>query len=247
MLEGKVILITGAASGIGAAATALFAGYGARVAMIDRDPEVARRAAELPGAIGLVCDVTDREAVFAAVDAVVRHFGRLDGAFNNAGIEGLDGGMAPTESYPVEAFEQVMAVNIGGTFHCLAAELPRMEAGGSVVNTASVMGWLANPGQSAYVASKHAVIGLTRTAALEQAARGVRVNAVLPGAVATPMLLERGFRINPDFARAAPDAHPMGRIARPEEVAEGAAWLLSDKSSFVTGHTLAIDGGLSAR
>ncbi|PAX06774.1 SDR family NAD(P)-dependent oxidoreductase [Sphingomonas lenta] len=247
MLHGKVVLVTGAASGIGAAAARLFASYGARLALLDRDEEVAALAAELPDAVALPYDVADRDAVFAAVEQAAARFGRLDGAFNNAGIEGLGGGMAPTEGYPADEFERVLAVNVRGVFNCLAAELPRLPPGGAVVNTASVLGWLGGPGQAAYAASKHAVVGLTRSAALEQAARGVRVNAILPGAVATPMLLERGFRANPDFAEAAPGAHPMGRIARPEEVAEGAAWLLSDKASFVTGHTLAIDGGLSAR
>jgi NAD(P)-dependent dehydrogenase (short-subunit alcohol dehydrogenase family) len=122
-----------------------------------------------------------------------------------------------------------------------------MTRGGAVVNMGSVMAWLGNPGMAGYVAAKHAVLGLTRTAALEQAPAGIRVNAILPGGVATPMLLERGFKQSPEFEKMAPLLHPLGRIARPEEIAEAAMWLLSDRASFVTGHTLAVDGGFSCR
>jgi NAD(P)-dependent dehydrogenase (short-subunit alcohol dehydrogenase family) len=245
MLEGRNIIVTGAASGIGLAAARLFADYGATLMLVDRDEAVRALAADLPGAHSCAADITDP----AALAEVVARFPALDGAFNNAGIEGAGGAMMPIADYPDEAFDAVMAVNVRGLWNCLKAELPAMQAngGGAIVNTSSVMGWLGTAGMAAYSASKHAVIGLTRSAALEGAPHRIRVNAVLPGAVATPMLTERGFPANPGFAAAAPGVHPLGRIAEPIEVAEAAAWLLSDKASFVTGHALAVDGGLSAQ
>ncbi len=245
MLEGRRILITGAASGIGRAAAELFAGYGAKLLLIDRDEKVADVASGITGAQAAILDITDAAAFNDALNA----FGTLDGAFNNAGIEGMEGRMVPITAYPDDEFRRVLQVNTQGLWHCLKAELMMMQnAGrGAIVNTASVMGWLGAPGLAAYSASKHAVVGLTRSAALEAAPQSVRINAVLPGAVATPMLTERGFKANPEFAEGAAKAHPMGRIAQPEEVAEAAAWLLSDKASFVTGQCLAVDGGLSAQ
>lgn len=245
MLEGRNIIVTGAASGIGLAAARLFAEYGAALMLVDRDEAVREVAASLPGAHSCACDIADP----AALAEVVAGFPALDGAFNNAGIEGAGGAMVPLIDYPDEEFDRVLAVNVRGLWNCLKAELPAMQAngGGAIVNTSSVMGWLGAAGMAAYSASKHAVVGLTRSAALEAAGLGVRVNAVLPGAVATPMLTERGFPANPGFAAAASAAHPLGRIARPEEVAEAAAWLLCDKASFVTGQALAVDGGFSAR
>jgi len=249
MLDRKTILITGAASGIGAAAARLFAYYGAQLVLLDRDaPGLVSVAADISGAITAVCDIGDSGAVVAAVERAVVQFGRLDGAFNNAGIEGAGGRFHPTADYPADQFDAVIAVNVRGLWNCLRAEVPVMLAagGGAIVNTASVMGWLGAPGMAAYVASKHAVVGLTRAAALDYAAQGIRVNAVLPGAIETPMLTERGFIANPGFAEFAAQAHPLGRLGQPGEVAEAAAWLLSDRASFVTGHTLAVDGGLSA-
>lgn len=245
MLEGRNIIVTGAASGIGLAAARLFAGYGATLMLVDRDEAVGDVAAGLPGAHSCAADITDP----AALAEVIARFPALDGAFNNAGIEGAGGAMIPISDYPDDAFDKVMAVNLRGLWNCLKAQLPALQAngGGAIVNTASVMGWLGAAGMAAYSASKHGVVGLTRSAALEGAPHGIRVNAVLPGAVATPMLTERGFVANPGFAAAAAGVHPLGRIAEPEEVAEAAAWLLSEKASFVTGHALAVDGGLSAQ
>lgn len=249
MLDGKSLLITGAASGIGRAAAAVFGGYGARLTLIDRDGErLAEVAGELGGAARVICNIADSTAVVDAVATAIRHYGRLDGAFNNAGIEGAGGQFYATADYPEDAFDDVMRVNVRGLWNCLRAEIPAMLAtgGGAIVNTASVMGWLGASGMAAYVASKHAVVGLTRTAALDYACQSIRVNAVLPGAIETPMLTERGFIANPGLADVAAAAHPLGRLGQPHEVAEAAAWLLSDCASFVTGHCLAVDGGLSA-
>lgn len=245
MLEGRNIIVTGAASGIGLAAARLFAEYGATLMLVDREEAVRDIAASLPGAHSATADIADA----AAVAEVIARFPAVDGAFNNAGIEGAGGAMVPIIDYPDEEFDRIMAVNVRGLWNCLKAELPALQAhgGGAIVNTSSVMGWLGAGGMAAYSASKHAVAGLTRSVALEAAGLGVRVNAVLPGAVATPMLTERGFPANPGFAAAAAAGHPLGRIAEPMEVAEAAAWLLSDKASFVTGQLLAVDGGFSAQ
>lgn len=250
LLAGKVVLVTGAASGIGRAAALAFAADGALLALADRDAAgLGDTVRMLPGqdVLAEAVDITDGSRVHALVAATLARFGRLDGAFNNAGIEGCGGRMVPLPDYPDDQFAAVQAVNVQGLWHCLKAELAAMLPArrGAIVNTASVMGAVAAPGMSAYVASKHAVMGLTRAAALDAAPHGIRVNAVLPGGVRTPMLLERGFTENPGFAAAAAALHPLGRLAEPEEVAHAAAWLLSDRAGFVTGHGLVVDGGLT--
>lgn len=250
MLQGKSILVTGAASGIGREAASLFADYGARLTLVDRDAEgLAQAAAGLgAAAVAVPADVTDPDAMREAVRTAEAAFGALHGAFNNAGVDPAGAMMRPIADMDADDFSRVMAINARGVFVCLQAEIPALLAagGGAIVNTSSVMGWLAAPGMGGYVASKHAVVGLTRTAALDYARQNIRVNAILPGAVATPMLLDRAFKANPGYAEVAAASHPMGRIGAPREIAEAAAWLLSDKASFVTGHTLAVDGGLSA-
>lgn len=248
MLDNKVIVITGAASGIGAAAAALFAGYGAHVACLDRNGDgAAAVAAALPSALGLACDVSDADQVQAAMAAVVARFGRLDGAFNNAGVEQWGGRMADFASLPRGEWDKVLAVNVTGVMLCVAAEVARMGRGAAIVNTGSVMSVVGAPGMAAYAVSKAAVLGLTRVAALDHAAAGIRVNAVLPGAVRTPMMTERAFVQNPGYEAFAGQVHPLGRMAEPVEIAEAAAWLLSDRASFVTGAALAVDGGMTAQ
>ncbi len=248
MLAGRVILITGAASGIGAAAARVFAGYGARLVLTDRDGAgVAAVADAIDGSVARTADITRADDMAAAVAAAVSAFGRLDGAFNNAGVEQAGAAMIPVAAYPPEDFDRVIAVNLRGLLVCLQAEIPALGRGGAIVNTASVMGHRAAPGMGAYAASKHGVVGLTRAAALDCAAAGIRVNALLPGAVRTPMLTERAFPANLGYEAMATAVHPLGRLAEPEEIAEAAAWLLSDRASFVTGHALAVDGGLSAQ
>lgn len=254
MLDGKLTFISGAASGIGRAAALLFHSYGARLVLADIDAEGLGRTAALVRegggeAAAFTLDVADYDAVDAVFEKIDREFGPLDAAFNNAGVEGAGGRMVPTQSYSRDAFDDVLRVNARGVFACMQAELRSFTASGqkgAIVNTASVMGLWGQPGMIGYCVSKHAVVGATRTAALEAAPAGVRVNAICPGAVATPMLTERGFVQNPEFAEAAAGVHPMKRIAEASEVAEAAAWLLSDKASFITGCALPVDGGLSA-
>ena len=245
-LTGKVALVTGAASGIGAASALAFAAAGARVAACDRDlagaEATAKLIAEAGGdAIAIGVDVTDADQTQAMVDRVVEAFGRLDCAHNNAGITGAT---APLDKYAVSEWDKVLAINLTGVFLCLRAEVPAMKAGGggAVVNTASFSGLVAVPRIPAYVASKHGVVGLTKAAAVEFGRTGVRVNAVCPGSTRTPMV--DGFtggdsRIEEAMAAVS----PMNRLAEPEEIARTVVWLCSDEAAFVNGHSLAVDGG----
>ncbi|MEO0412383.1 MAG: SDR family oxidoreductase [Pseudomonadota bacterium] len=245
MLDQKVIFVSGAASGIGRAAVTLFRAYGALIIATDIDA-AGLESLRSDSVFTQVTDIADSMQVETALSSGLDRFGRLNGAFNNAGTEGMGGKMMPMTDYPTQEFERVSRINVGGLWHCLKAQLAHLSAGSAIVNTCSVMGWRGAPGLSAYVASKHAVAGLTRTAALEVAGQKIRVNAVLPGPIETPMLTDRGFKTNPEFRDFAEQSNPMRRLGTAEEVAEAAAWLLSDKSSYVTGHLLAVDGGLGA-
>jgi NAD(P)-dependent dehydrogenase (short-subunit alcohol dehydrogenase family) len=245
-LTGKVALVTGAASGIGAASALAFAEAGARVAACDRDLAGAEATAKLireaeGEACAVAVDVTDAGQVEAMVQTVVATFGRLDCAHNNAGITGA---AAPTADYDRSQWDLVLAVNLTGVFLCLQQELAAMlrSGGGAIVNTASFSGLVAVPRIPAYVASKHGVIGLTKAAAVEYGRKGVRVNAVCPGSTRTPMV--EGFS-GGDAAvqEAMAAASPMRRLAEPEEIARTVVWLCSEEASFVNGHALAVDGG----
>jgi NAD(P)-dependent dehydrogenase (short-subunit alcohol dehydrogenase family) len=229
-MKGQVALVTGAASGIGAATAAILRDRGATV--------VAADVVDGPGIVRL--DVTDEEAVDAVVAGIVDDHGRLDLAANVAGVPGAYAEVADSTT---DTWRRTMAVNLDGVYFCLRAEL---RAGArSIVNVASSAGRMGVPGLAAYSASKHGVIGLTRSAALEVARRGVRVNCVCPGAVHTPML--RGFVGGDEQALEAMGKRaPMGRLGEPAEIAEAIAWLLSDAASFVTGATVEPDGGVAA-
>ncbi|MFZ5706851.1 MAG: SDR family oxidoreductase [Pseudomonadota bacterium] len=246
LLENRIAFVTGGAGGIGAATAIAFAAEGAKVAVADlKDPTETVDAIRAAGgdAYSIALDVTDQAAVEAAVDGVVARWGRIDIAFNNAGVS-LEDYTTPWES--VDLYDKVVAVNQRGVMLCMAAELRHMakQGSGSIVNTASVAGMVGLAG-AGYCGSKHAVVGLTRSAAMRYAAEGIRVNCVCPGAISTPMTEAEGLS---DQSRAfMAQMHPMNRMGRAEEIADAVVFLASDKASFITGHPLAVDGGYLAR
>jgi NAD(P)-dependent dehydrogenase (short-subunit alcohol dehydrogenase family) len=252
LLEDKVALITGAASGIGRATALTFAEEGAAVVLADVDDAGGHETAALVGghggeAVFVPCDVAVLEQVEALVRACVERFGRLDCAFNNSGIGGES---APLVDYDEEDWNRVLAVNLTGVFLCLKSELRLMVAQGSgaIVNAASLVGVIGYPNLTAYNAAKHGVVGLTRTAALEHARHGIRVNAVCPAWIETPMVMERGPAPAsiPEVYNALAGLIPLGRLGTANEVAQAVAWLCSDAASFVTGLPLLVDGGVTA-
>jgi NAD(P)-dependent dehydrogenase (short-subunit alcohol dehydrogenase family) len=249
-VEGKVALVTGGASGIGRAMALTFAREGAKLVVADMNTEGGQQTVhmitEQGGEASFVqTDVTQPAAVAALIAKTVETYGRLDCAHNNAGISG--GGRALTAEYSEERWHQVLAVNLTGVWLCMKYEIPQMlhQGGGVIVNTASVAGLIGGRGLAAYVASKHGVVGLTKTAALEYAPQGIRVNCVCPGVIHTPMT-ERGLS-DPERRARIIASEPMGRVGTPEEVAEAVVWLCSDAASFVTGHTMTVDGGFVAQ
>src|SRR2546430_1587198 len=238
-LNGKVALITGGASGLGRATALTFAREGAKLIIADMNEEGGQQTVHMITEQGgeatfVHVDVTQATAVQALISQAVQTYGRLDCAHNNAGISG--GGRALTAEYAEDTWHQVIAVNLTGVWLCMKYEIPQMlhQGGGVIVNTASVAGLIGGRGLAAYVASKHGVVGLTKTAALEYAQQGIRVNCVCPGVIQTPMT-ERALS-DPEL-KAQITARPMGRVGIPEEVAEAVVWLCSDAASFVTGHT----------
>ena len=244
-LDGKVVLVTGAGSGIGEACAHRAAAGGARVAVVDITREAAERvASEIGGdARAVEADVAEEASVAEMVATVVEHFGRLDGAINNAGIGGAHFAVG---DYTLDDWRRVMRVNLDGVFLCLREEIRAMRTtgGGSIVNMASVLAAAGYPEQVAYVTSKHALVGLTRVAALDHANDGIRVNAVGPAFILTPLVEQT---MTPEAIAAVAPMHALGRWGRPEEVAEMTAWLLSDAASFATATFYPLDGGLLAR
>jgi NAD(P)-dependent dehydrogenase (short-subunit alcohol dehydrogenase family) len=249
-VDGKVALVTGAGSGIGRATALTFAREGAKIVVADivvaGGEETVRMIKAAGGdAVFVKVDASKAAEVEAMVKKVVDTYGRLDCAFNNAGIEGA---ITPTADYTEEDWDRVIAINLKGVWLCMKAEIPQMlkQGGGAIVNTASVAGLVGFQGLSAYVASKHGVNGLTKTAALEYAKSGIRVNAVCPGVINTPMV-QRAFGASPQLSETFVAIEPVGRLGKPEEIAEAVVWLCSDAASFVTGLPMAVDGALTAQ
>jgi NAD(P)-dependent dehydrogenase (short-subunit alcohol dehydrogenase family) len=249
-LQGKIALVTGGGSGIGRATAIRVAREGAKVMIADYVQDGAERTVKMIKEAGgeancIVADASITKQVEMMVAKTVETYGRIDCAFNNAGVEGR---MASTVDCTEENFDRTIAINLKGVWLCMKAEIPQMlkQGGGSIVNTASIAGLVGFERLPAYNASKHGVIGLTRTAALEYATKNIRVNCVCPGVIQTPMverLMDSGG-MNESEMQA---GEPVGRFGKPEEIAEGVLWLMSDASSFVTGHPLVIDGAWVAR
>lgn len=247
---GKVAFVTGGSAGMGAATVRAFAENGAAVAIVDRDGEAAERfAAELNGegyrTLAIACDVSDEAQVADAVRRTVEAFGSLDMAFNNAGIM-----LPPVDAADetADAFDKIVAVNLRGVWASMKHELAQMrtQGSGSIVNCSSLGGLVGGAGRATYHATKHGVLGQTKSVALQYGPLGIRVNAVCPGTIATPMVarMTAGGELDPDGAIA---AIPMARLGRPEEIADAVLWLASDASSYVTGVALPVDGGYTAQ
>jgi NAD(P)-dependent dehydrogenase (short-subunit alcohol dehydrogenase family) len=248
-LEGKVGLVTGGTSGVGRDTAVLFAKAGAKVVVAGRRELEGKETVELVRAAGgdglfVKADVSKAGEVETLIQKVVEKFGRLDIAFNNAGIEGV---WVPIVRQSEEDWDQTIATNLKGVWLCLKYEIRQMlkqGGGGAIVNMASIMGLIGSAGAAAYSASKHGVIGLTKSAALENARSGIRINAVCPAVVETSMA-KRLFGA-PQAHKYVLASHPIGRFARPSEISEAVVWMCSDRASFMTGHSLVLDGGFLA-
>jgi NAD(P)-dependent dehydrogenase (short-subunit alcohol dehydrogenase family) len=248
--EGKVALVTGGSSGIGLATALAFSREGAKVVIADVQEGNERKVSDLirregGQAVFHECDVSQSYQVRNVVEMILENFGRLDFACNNAGIEGTQVATADSDE---AQWSRILEVNLTGTYLCMKHEIPAMlrNGGGAIVNISSIAGLAGFAGMGAYVSSKHGMLGLTKTAALEYATRGIRVNAICPGVIQTPMI-ERLLEGDPGLRAQLTAGSPMGRFGRPEEIAAAVTWLCSTGSSYATGQHLTIDGGWSAQ
>ncbi|MEW6450991.1 MAG: glucose 1-dehydrogenase [Pseudomonadota bacterium] len=249
--QNKVALVTGAASGLGLATAKAFAESGASVALADWNEKAVRAAAHgLAGqghkTLAIRCDVADDAQVEAMVEQTVAAFGRLDAAYNNAGVQNI---LAETADAPREDFDRVTAINLRGVWSCMKFELREMrkQGSGAIVNCSSIGGLIGGAGRGTYHAAKHGVLGLTTSAALEYAAKGIRINAVCPGLIHTPMSEQMMAAGQADALAAMLKDVPIGRLGRAEEIAAAVLWLCSPGASFVIGHALTVDGGYTIR
>ncbi len=247
-LSGKVALITGGTSGIGRETALRFAQAGAKVVIAGRREPEGEETVELVRAAGgegqfVKADVSHASEVEMLVQKTVGKFGKMDIAFNNAGVEGE---WIPITRQPEEDFDRVISINLKGVWLCLKYEIRQMlrQGGGAIVNMSSIAGFVGSSGAAAYIASKHGVLGLTKTAALETAKNNIRVNAICPGAIETAMA-DRLFGA-PEVHKYVLSHHPIGRFGRPEEIADAVVWMCSDRASFMTGQSLVLDGGFLA-
>lgn len=246
-MENNVVFITGASTGIGHSTSLAFAKKGVHVAVCDINEVEGKKTCDLIEKEGVKakfihCDVANPDSCKYAVEKTMEIFGRLDYAFNNAGIEGVWGDVA---NQSIENWKKVIDVNLNGVFYCMHYQIPAMlnSGGGVIVNCASILGLVGFAGAPAYVAAKHGVLGLTKNAAIEYGTQNIRVNAICPGFVMTPMLERGGITTNEDLKHAIESKHVLNRLGTPEEIANCVVWLCSNESSFVTGHALLADGG----
>lgn len=247
----KIVLITGASTGIGKSSAVKYAAEGAKLILADISEEKGKTTLEeikksSKESVFIHCDVADANSVKEMVKQTISKFGRIDVAVNNAGIGGASAHLA---EYPEDAWQKVISINLTGVYLCMKYELQEMVKAkkGNILNMASILGKVGFMGSAAYVAAKHGVVGLSETAALEYAPQGIRINALCPGFIDTPMLEDAGLAKDDKLHQAIANMHAMKRMGKPEEVADALLWLSSDEATFVTGHSLAVDGGFLAQ